>query len=173
MSPTIEREQARRANKDTWNESMERLQSALAVPAPGREREWAETVNNAVAVVERALRQHHAIGRDANGLFAEVDETRPTLAREAMEVRQDHDVLLERCLALREEVRRALEAFTVTPNALNQGDADPRPTPVVGVPDFGAIRRQAQELLELMLATRQAEAKLVLESVNHDIGVGD
>jgi hypothetical protein len=28
-------------------------------------------------------------------------------------------------------------------------------------------------LLERMLATRQAEARLVLESVNHDIGVGD
>jgi len=173
MSPTIEREQARRASKDTWNESMEQLESALAVHVPGRERDWAETVNNAVAAVERALRQHHAIGRDADGLFAEVDETRPTLAREAMEVRQDHDVLLERCIALREEVRRAVEAFTLTPNPLTQGDAATKPTPVGGVPDFGAIRRQAEELLELMLATRQAEAKLVLESVNHDIGVGD
>ena len=173
MSPTFEREQARRANKDAWNESMEQLKSALAVTVAGRERDWAETVNIAIAAVERAIRQHHAVGRDEDGLFAEVDETRPTLARQATGIRQDHDGLLERCLALREEVRRALEAFTLTSSSLTQGEAAPTPAPAGGVPDFGAIRRQAEELLDLMLATRQAEAKLVLESVNHDIGVGD
>jgi hypothetical protein len=173
MLQTIVRDQDRRAKPDAWNTGIEQLEIALAADLPGREREWAESMNNAAATVELALRRHRALGRDENGMFAEVDETRPTLARQADQLRQGHDGLLELCLALRDELRRAQEAFTLTQTAFPQSSATPRPAAAGGVPDFGAIRRQAEELLERMRASGQAEDQLVLESVNTDIGVGD
>jgi hypothetical protein len=142
------------------------LGQALAADVPGHEREWAEAVGDALAHVETALLQHRAAAKAPDGLLAEVDETRPTLARQANELRSDHDDLLAQVLALREEVQRAAEAFQPATNpssAMNRR----------GVADFGAIRARAQQLLAGLQENTQAETKLVMESVNTDIGVGD
>jgi hypothetical protein len=116
------------------------LGQALAADVPGHEREWAEAVGDALARVETALRQHRAAAKAPDGLLAEVDETRPTLARQANELRSDHDDFLAQVLALRAEVQRAAEAFqpaTTPSSAMNRR----------GVADFGAIRARAQQLL--------------------------
>jgi hypothetical protein len=55
-----------------------------------------------------------------------------------------------------------------------QPAADPSPTTGAGgVADFGAIRHQAEQLLADLQENKEAETKLVLDSVNTDIGVGD
>src|SRR5262245_14112204 len=82
--------------------SLDRLRQALAADVPGYEREWAEAVGDALAPVETALRQHRAAARSPDGLLAEVDETRPTLARQADELRHDQDDLLTQIVILRE-----------------------------------------------------------------------
>jgi hypothetical protein len=144
----------------------DRLGQALAAEVPGHEREWSEAVGDALARVETALRQHRAAAKAPDGLLAEVDETRPTLARQANQLRSDHDDFLAQVLALREEVQRAAEAF--------QPATDPPPTTSArGVADFGVIRQQAQQLLAGLQENTEAETKLVLESVNTDVGVGD
>ncbi|HEY7155368.1 MAG TPA: hypothetical protein VH575_15505 [Gemmataceae bacterium] len=69
-------------------------------------------------------------------------------------------------LALSEEVQHAAEAF--------QPATDPYPTTRAGgVADFGTIRQQAEQLLAALQENKKAEMKLVLESINTDIGVGD
>jgi hypothetical protein len=71
-----------------------------------------------------------------------------------------------RVLALRKEVQRTAEAFgPVANSSVNAGAG--------GVADFGAIRHQAEQILAALQDNKEAETKLVLESVNTDIGVGD
>ena len=156
----------RRAKDDPLTLGLEQLGQAVAADVPGREREWTQAVKDAFARVEAALRQHRAAAKTPEGPLAEVDETRPTLARQAEELRNDHDQLLGQVLALREEVQRAGDAF--------QPAADPSAkTGARGIADFGAIRRQVEQFLAGLRETKEAETKLILESVNTDIGVGD
>ena len=153
-------------NDDSLGQCLDRLGQAVAADVPGREQEWAEAVIDALAHVETALRQHRTAAKAPDGLLSEVDETRPTLARQANELRNDHDALLAQVLALRNEAQRAAEAFqpASTPSAK---------TGAGGVADFGAIRRHAEQFLAGLQETKEAETKLILESVNTDIGVGD
>jgi hypothetical protein len=146
--------------------SLEPLEQALAAAVPGREREWASAVGEALSRVESALRQHQAAARAPDGLFAEVDEARPTLARQADRLRIDHDSLLNQARVLREEVRRAAEAFQPVPNRT-------APRAGAGVVQFGAIRQQGEALLARLQGNKDAETKLILESINTDIGAGD
>src|SRR5438093_1423762 len=106
-------------NDDPLGQCLDRLGQAVAADVPGREQEWAEAVIDALAHVETALRQHRTAAKAPDGLLSEVDETRPTLARQANELRNDHDALLAQVLALRNEAQRAAEAFqpASTPSA--------------------------------------------------------
>jgi hypothetical protein len=165
MSQARSQDRPRRTD-DALALSLDTLRQALAADVPGRERQWADAVGDAAARVEAAPRQHRAAAKAPDGILAEVDETRPTLARRADELRTEHDDFLEQVRALREEVRLAAEAFRPGAGAAAQ--------PVVaGVVDFGAIRRQAEQFLAGLQGHREAETKLVLESINTDIGAGD
>lgn len=166
MSQTSLQSPPPRRKPDALAAALDQSRLALAADVPGHEREWAETVEAALTGVEKALRQHMAVAEAADGVFAEVDGTRPTLARQADELCHEHGDLLKQVLALRDEVQRAAEAFT--PAA-----APPAKTAAGGVADFGVLRQQAEKLLVGLEQNREAETKLVLESVNTDIGVGD
>jgi hypothetical protein len=48
----------------------------------------------------------------------------------------------------------------------------PSPT-VAAIPDFGAIRQCTARLVESLRRHKEAETKLLLETLNTDIGVGD
>jgi hypothetical protein len=155
-----------RRKEDFLTGSLDRLSRALTADVPGHEREWAETVGAALITVENALRQHIAAVQDPDGVFAEVDGTRPTLARHASELCSQQSDLLKQVLAHQEVVQGAAEAFKPA--------ADPTaPKSVVAVPAFGLIRQQAEQILEGLQHIKDDEAKLVLDSVNTDIGVGD
>ena len=146
--------------------SLDQLEHTLAATVPGREQQWAEAVGVAIDAVEKALRRHKAAARDPNGPLAEVDETRPTLSRQADEIRDGHGDLLQDLLSLRTEVFRAAAAFGP------HGAADAGKERGVVV-DFGDIRQQAEKILTRLRQTGQAETKLVQDSLNIDIGVGD
>ena len=88
---------------DQLAEPMERLEQALSAPVAGCERTWAKQVIAAVDAVEQAVRQHAARAEDADGLYAEVDLTRPTLVRQVNELRQEHSGLLKQLSTLRSE----------------------------------------------------------------------
>src|SRR5262245_1548049 len=166
MSQTTSPSQSPRRKHDALDLSLDRLRQALAADVHGHEREWSETVGDALAGVETALRQHRAVAKATDGLLAEVDETRPTLARQADKLRSDYDDFLVQVRALRAEVQFAVEAFTTAAAPSAQTGAG-------GVVDFGAIRQHADQLLSGLQQNKDAETQLILESVNTDIGVGD
>jgi hypothetical protein len=151
---------------DALELSVDQMQQALAEKVPGRESDWTAAVEEALSRVEAALRQHRAAAREPDGLLAEVDETRPTLARQADRLRTDHDAFLKDVLALREEVGRAAGAFRPVAHHST-------PQAAAGVVQFSAIREQAEVLLARLRKHEEAETKLVLESINTDIGTCD
>jgi hypothetical protein len=165
MSQAILQAEPRRKG-DALGLSLEPLQMALDAKVPGREHEWALAVTEALTRVEAALRQHRASAKAPDGLLAEVDETRPTLARQADELRKDHDCFLKQIIALRQEACHAAEAF--------QPVAELSAQPLdAGIVDFSAMRHQAERLLTALQENKEAEVVLVLESINTDIGAGD
>jgi len=95
-----------------------------------------------------------------------VDQTRPTLARQTDKVCQDQGHLLDQIAALRKEVAAAANTFAPTAGLRE-------PARCGAVPDFGAIRQHAEQLLTELQQNREAEANLILDSIDTDIGVGD
>jgi hypothetical protein len=159
--------------KDLLLPPLEHLEQTLAEQAAGREHEWARRVADALAGVEQALRQHAAEAEAPAGLFAKVDLTRPTLARQAGELRAEHATLLERVNALQAEVRNAAKVFQPQADSRAQTDALPEPVKASAIPDFGAIRQSLAQFLADLRRHRDQEVGLVLESVTTDIGAGD
>jgi hypothetical protein len=158
---------------DQLAEPMARLEQALSAPVAGCERTWAEQVAAALDTVEQAVRQHAAGAEDAEGLYTHVDLTRPTLVRRVNELRLEHGGLLDQLSALRAEVARAAAAFR--PDLAGHLSVDALPaSPVSGsVPNFSALRQQAQDFLATLQHHSDAEGELLLESVNTDLGAGD
>jgi hypothetical protein len=150
----------------------DRLLQAVTEAIAGRERDWARQVQRALAGVARAL-QHHAAAADSpDGLFAEVDLTRPTLTRRVAELRREHGYFLQKVRALQEEVQGIAQAFE--PYAEVEGPPHALPEPAVEtVSDFGGIRQRVEEFLTALKQHTEAEADLVFETVSTDIGVGD
>jgi hypothetical protein len=146
---------AQRPKEDKLALFLDRLRQALDADRAGRERDWAKTVGDTLARLEAALRQHQAAACHPDGPLAEVDQTRPTLVRQADELRNDYDDLVKQIPILREQVRCAAEVH--------------RPDDV----DFAALRQQAEQLLAGLREKRETETKLLLDSVNVDIGAGD
>jgi hypothetical protein len=146
---------AQRPKEDALALFLDRLHQTLDADSSGNQREWAEAVGDALARLEAALMQYQAAAWHPEGPLAAVDQTRPTLVRQADELRNDYDDLVKQLPILREQVRRAAEV----------GPSD-------GV-DFTALRQQAKQLLAGLREKQETETKLLLDSVNTDIGAGD
>ncbi len=138
------------------------LRDAIAKEAVGHERQWAEHVLPALSKVEVALRTHLAAVMDPT---AEIDKTRPTLARRAEELQREHGDLLAAVHHLGERLGRAVQAFQPTPA---ESTVDAR-----GIVDLAAIKHEAEQLLAQLHEHREAEIDLIQETVDTDIGVGD
>jgi hypothetical protein len=155
-----------RKKEDALGLSLEPLRQALATKVPGRERDWAYAVEEALTHVEAALREHRAAAKAPDGVLAEVDETRPTLARQADELRGDHDDLLKGVITLRQEARKAAAAFDPSADR-------PAQRTETGVMNFADIRQRAELLLAGLHKNKHAETDLIQESINTEIGTGD
>jgi hypothetical protein len=168
MGPIREKSQLLRKKGDTLSLALERLSQALSVEVPGRERDWADAVEDELARIEQWLRQQVAATEAPDGPLAEVDQTRPTLVRQSDEVCRNQSDLLDQVIALREEVKQAARTFS------SPGDqANASPARKSAIPDFGTIRRRAEQFIAGLQQNKETESKLILESVNTDIGVGD
>jgi hypothetical protein len=159
--------------KDVLQSSLNRLEEVLGVPPPGQERQWASRLAAALGAVGEGWRVHTAESESVEGLFTEVDLTRPSLVRQVRDLRREHSELLARATALQREAQSVAHAFTF-PRASQPAERWPAElaTPQV-VPDFGRLRQHAEQLLRALRRHQEQETDLVLESVTTDIGVGD
>jgi hypothetical protein len=157
---------------DTLAFQVHRMSRALNAAFRGRERQWTESLDEALAGVEGSLRRHMMTAQQPEGVFAEVDETRPTLARQAARLREEHGRLLEQCVALRGELRQAPGEYAfAAPAALPTPGSTRRLSEII--PGNVEVRRHAEQFYDELRLNLQAETGLVLESISTDIGVCD
>jgi hypothetical protein len=159
--------------EDVLVQPIDKLERALAAGFPGRERDWAQGVGNALSDLEQALDLHTALAETPDGLLTKVDLTRPTSVRQVSELRQEHTDLRDQTRSLQTKVQTAGQAFRGPHASFGDVDALPEPAPLRPVADFGAIRQTIVQFLTALKHHQQEETKLLLESVNTDIGVGD
>jgi hemerythrin-like domain-containing protein len=141
-----------RQEHDALLAAMHRLEAALAAAAPGRERAWNARVLEDLRAVRACLARHVESAEAPGGFFAEVDLTRPTLARRVGRLRREHADLLHLAAAFQRQVEHH--------------GPDERP-------DFADIRRRATGLLEALRQHQAQEADLIFETFFVDIGAGD
>jgi len=159
--------------EDVLAQPINKLERALSTDFPGHERDWAQGVGNALTEVEQALGLHTALAETPDGLLTKIDLTRPTSVRQVSGLRREHTELQEQTRSLKTQLRGAAQAFQAPHAALGRVEAPPEPVPVSPAPDFGSIRQAAGQLLAALQRHQQDETKLLLDSVNTDIGVGD
>ncbi len=152
---------------------VDQLEEALGYDIPGHEREWAEQVGRALARVEIAVRQHAASVEGPGGMYAQVDLTRPTLARQVSELRQEHRDFLEQASLLENEVSKAAGLFASRAQPGGTVSKLPEPAGAYAIPDFGAIRQRVEKFIGALQHHLDVENALILESVTTEIGVGD
>src|SRR5262249_21364089 len=149
--------------KDVLAVALLRLQHALGCDVTGREREWAEQLQEALTGAERALLQHTAESESPSGAFAEVDLTRPSLGRQAAASCREHRDLLERARALQQDARRAGRAFPPPSHPPETGMPAPHARDG-GVLDCGELRQRVEDFIAALERHREGENSLVVES---------
>jgi hypothetical protein len=152
---------------------VDRLEEALCSDIPGRERDWAEQVGGALASLEVGVRQHAASVEAPDGMYAQVDLTRPTLARQVSELRKKHRDFVQQANLLENEVRSAAELFERGTHPAVAVSTLPEPAGDLAIPDFGLLRQRAYEFLAALQHHLEVENALILESLTTEIGVGD
>lgn len=152
---------------------VDRLEGALDSDIPGHERDWAEQVGSALAGVEVAVQQHAASVEAPDGMYSRVDLTRPTLARQVSELRQEHRDFVQQVSLLQNEVRKAAELFEGRAQPVGSASRLPEPAGAHAIPDFGAIRQRVEAFIDALQHHLEVENALIVESVTTEIGVGD
>lgn len=146
-------------------QSMTCLERALSAKTAGREYQWSASVADALDQMRDAMQSRPAAPASSDV----VDQTRPTLKRQADSVCREYADCIVRADALHGEIQRVSHTFAPKDRAGARDDAGK----VEAIPDFADLRQRAADLLNCLQHVRDEEAHLVLESVNTDIGVGD
>lgn len=152
--------QRTRSEQDALLVAMQRLEAALAGAASGREQAWNARVLKDLAGVQECLTRHVASAEARDGLFAEIDLSRPTLVRRVERLRQEHAELLKQATALQQRVEQRYCVEWVADTVADRADT-------------AEIRQLAMELLSALRHHRAQEADLIFETFYTDIGACD
>ncbi len=102
----VELSERTRLEHDDLIECIHRLEAALASPAPGRERVWANRAASELSEVEKSLQRHIASAEGERGLFAELDLALGSVPTRVEKLRLDHARLLQKIRQLRSDLER-------------------------------------------------------------------
>jgi hypothetical protein len=153
---------------DPLARSTEALRQALAEDYSDRAPQWVETVDRALARVQHRLQQNLTKHRTADEWPATID---PNTSRQVTKLCQAESDLLSQIMHLRSETQRAMQCSYFTLH--RQAWVSAIPTKADGPQDCASIRDLAAEVLAAVAKNSATETKLIQESVNTDIGVGD
>jgi hypothetical protein len=129
-------------------EGMLRLEAALAAPAPGREQEWAQRILGDLHGLVSALEAHGGSVEAEEGLYDQVADALPEMARRVTYLRDANAYLEARARLLLQEVNRVAEG---------EGAA------------FMAVRSHAGELMTELRQQQSREVDLIFEVFKRDI----
>lgn len=144
-------------------QTVDRLEHALQSNKEGAQA-WAEQVEDALADVERQMKQHRSEWYSADSPYQAVDLTRPTLARKLTGLRQAFSTTLFKAISLREKFEHITANLLAPAQANTEADAA-RP--------IDQAKDQGRALLEQLRACQNKENELIIESNCTDLGAGD
>lgn len=130
-------------------ESIRTLEQALAAPAAGRTRPWAERVNVALVELTADFREHIGLTEGPDGLYHDVLATSPRLTNAVNGLTAEHAQIEEMTARLLDRLAEASSATHV---------------------DVDGVRDDATMLLSRLSRHRQRGADLVYEAFELDIG---
>jgi hypothetical protein len=149
------------------------LKQALGSNGVGA-KDWAGRVDEALAAVEQAVRQHRDTLEDEEGRVVDVNtplNPSPVVKRRADGLRAELDGFLTEAQALRVKVRGVHSSAVADPQTV--AGALPVAPEAGALPDFGAFWQRARDLLEGLGHFEEEEADLIQYSVTLDLGAGD
>lgn len=129
-----------------------RAEACLTAPAPGRERQWLESVYQALSLLRTSLGEASELGESAGGLIAKLKSEGRMYFHRADQLQQEFDEMVRRCDATIEHLR-------------SQGDTE--------AIDYSDIRQRITWLLTSLKHHQAREADLVFEAYGLDLGVGE
>lgn len=138
-----------RMRRDRLLAAIHRLEGRLAAAAPGREREWVSTVNQALSDLREAMEERIDSG---DGLLSDIELSAPHLWARVKRLRTEY-VNLER------QVGELLAEFR------DVGERE--------IADFRDIRERVGWLLTALRHQQSRETDLIFEVYNRDTGVCD
>lgn len=130
-------------------ESIRTLEQALAAPAAGRARPWAERVNVALVELTADFREHIGLTEGLDGLYHDVLATSPRLTNAVTRLTAEHAEI--------EGMTARLLDTLAEPSSATHVDVD-------------GVRDDATMLLSRLSRHRQRGADLVYEAFELDIG---
>jgi len=139
-----------RARRERLRTAMDRLETALAAPVPGRESAWLKGVRGAFGELAAAVTDHVAKVEAADGLFAQVRADAPRLADKIRKLESDHAEIAGAVRVLAQRLDAA------APEATADG-----------------MRGDLLRLLGRLAHHRQLGADLLYEAYVVDVSVGD
>jgi len=139
-----------RVRRDRLYEAILDLERALAVPAGGHPREWADATGAAVDRLGTVLESHVADTEADGGFFDDVRDHAPQLLHAVEQIQAEHGPLIE---------------ATAVVSARLGG--------VVGDADVDDVRDEAVELIRRLLRHRQRGVELVYDAYSVDVSAAD
>jgi hypothetical protein len=150
--------------------STDNFEHALSAKHPGREREWAQEVNQALLSIDKGLHIHLEETEDPTQLIPMAEfgekEPSPTQERRVEELRKEVIDCLERVHSLQRDLQNVLDVF-------KPDNGSPAGSGGSTIPDFGQIRGRGEQLIVAVAEYMLDETNVVLDAVTTDIGVGD
>lgn len=171
MSQTTLTAMVRQTYQEPLSDGTALLSQTLAERTPGREREWARSLAQALAQAGLDLAQHVASLEEPGGDFAKLEMG--SAAKQTTDICQAQREILKECGRLRIEAEQAAAVFTDCATATKAIDRRATSGNSRAIPDFGVLRERVEELLNRLRGSCAAEVRLILDGVNTDIGGGD
>ena len=134
--------EARRVDQDRTLYAVHQLESALAEPAPGREKDWRASVLSALAVLDTTTGEEAANAERPDSFLSDVARSHPRLRPRVRGVRVQYRHLREAIGALRRELEEHPEAGL----------------------DYGDLRQRLGWTLSALRHQRARESDLIYEA---------
>ena len=149
--------------KDALRQAIEELRRTHAGYSDGHEREWTEAVRHALTHVVHGLQKGVAANYAPEGPLTPVDPTWPTMAREAKALSEDEGRELQHAVELHEKMREAADDLAEKGGVGNPPDKNAQGK-------VESLYQEVKEFLAELQHIKETESRLVVESVNVDIG---
>jgi hypothetical protein len=153
-------------------QEFERVVGGGAHPGPGQ----GAGLDRALAGLEKAVRRHADALREPDGLVGHIDRPRvpsPGLDRRTQHLGEELAHILGDIRGLRTKAQAEGQAPAVSADPATLAGALPVAPEAGAVADHGLLVQRARQLAQALMEFENEEARVILDTVNTDVGAPD